>query len=286
MPELRFPNQTTGISDRLAAFDEGEAPPEPVRSVAFDPSTEWTTIEVEVGDTAAELIVLLRAVSTRWIRSTAGDLVSALLEQDPQTFERVIPQISRALALLPAVVEPDMPAPAVRVTEDSGVELTWTRQGHRIELRFEHEKKVVAYVVQPGVPAVLRPVETDVDVANLRGLLDVFRPKRASAFMKDLADPSKGEQLVSQETAQRGQALLNYICATLPRLFTPVVGPGPDGVLGMTWETEHHHLNLELFPDGHLEVFHEDLRTHDLWGDDSRRDLSPEFIARLRQAIS
>lgn len=53
----------------------------------------------------------------------------------------------------------------------------------------------------------------------------------------------------------RAQKLLNLIsdCAV------PRIAPGPDGMLGMTWENSELHLNIELFPDGTAEVFCEEL---------------------------
>lgn len=45
-----------------------------------------------------------------------------------------------------------------------------------------------------------------------------------------------------------------------PNLPIPTVGPGPDGILGITWRDDDHYLNVEIFPDGRNEVYTEHLK--------------------------
>lgn len=281
-------DQATGTSDRLTAFDEGEPPGESARSVAFDRSEGWTTLQVRVGNVAAELVVRSKSLGTRWLRSTARDLVKRLLapELDDVARERLEPEVPRALDLLADVAASDLPAPETRMTADGGLDLIWKRQGHRLEVRLDPDATPMVYLDEPGTAATLRPLGGGEGSVDLARLLEGFRPARAATFIMGLADPTVGEPLISQETALRGRTLLHLVSSSLPHLFTPVVGPGPDGVLGMTWETDAHHVSLEVFPDGHLEVFHEDLGTGALWGAESRRDLPTEFVARLNQAIT
>lgn len=288
MSDLRFAGEATGISDRLTAFDEGEPPGEPERSVAFDRSEGWTTLLVRVGNVDAELVVRSKSLGARWLRPTARDLVKHLFaaELDADTRARLEAEIPRALDLLADAAASDLPAPEIRMTADGGLDLIWKRQGHRLEVRLDPGAKPMVYLDEPGVAATLRPTGDREGSVDLGRLLERFRPARAMTFIMGLADPAVGEPLVSEATALRARTLLHQVSSRLPQLFTPVVGPGPDGVLGMTWETDAHHFNLEVFPDGHLEVFHEDLTTGALWGAESRRDLPSEFVARLSQATS
>jgi hypothetical protein len=59
--------------------------------------------------------------------------------------------------------------------------------------------------------------------------------------------------------------------ATQRRLSEPDVCPGPDGHLLYTWDTDRHHVELEVFPTGVGEFF-ACTRPHggDLWGADYR----------------
>ena len=34
----------------------------------------------------------------------------------------------------------------------------------------------------------------------------------------------------------------------------PDIGDGPNGELLMTWNTEDHHFEIEIFPDGRVEL--------------------------------
>lgn len=40
-------------------------------------------------------------------------------------------------------------------------------------------------------------------------------------------------------------------------------------MVGMTWEANGHHVNIEVFADLHVEVFYQDLKTGDVYDDDS-----------------
>lgn len=52
----------------------------------------------------------------------------------------------------------------------------------------------------------------------------------------------------------RADKLMNLLDTRTPR-----IAPGPDGMLGMTWENSEVHLNIEMFPDGRIEIFSEEL---------------------------
>lgn len=70
-----------------------------------------------------------------------------------------------------------------------------------------------------------------------------------------------------------------------PSLKPPTIAQGVDGCLGMTWETATDHVNVEVFFDGHLEFFHEDLTSGALWSVDDVREpaASQEILARLER---
>lgn len=79
-----------------------------------------------------------------------------------------------------------------------------------------------------------------------------------------------------------GVGLLKFIYNVIPKIPMPSIGVGPDGMIGMTWQTNEKHLNIEVYPDLHLELFFENLVTGELWSQDTETGISPEFIRELK----
>lgn len=48
-------------------------------------------------------------------------------------------------------------------------------------------------------------------------------------------------------------------------LRTPNASTGPDKQVMLAWDSPHHHLEIELFPEGRWEVYYEDLRRPDTY---------------------
>jgi len=57
--------------------------------------------------------------------------------------------------------------------------------------------------------------------------------------------------------------------------------------VGMTWESTTDHVNVEVYADGHLEYFHEDLTTGALWSDDDVHQPSAplQLLDRLNRMV-
>lgn len=73
---------------------------------------------------------------------------------------------------------------------------------------------------------------------------------------------------ISTTVARQAEFCLRQVLEKLPSLPVPRIAPGPDGMVGMTWESGSHHLNVEVFPAGRIEVFYEHLETGELWNVD------------------
>lgn len=103
----------------------------------------------------------------------------------------------------------------------------------------------------------------------------------AEHFIRGLVGSLEG---VSADVAERGIALLRRLRREMPGLRTPTLSPGVDGLLGMTWEDERQHINIEILPGAIAEYFAEDLVTGELWSADAGDTMPPhELTERLRR---
>jgi hypothetical protein len=85
---------------------------------------------------------------------------------------------------------------------------------------------------------------------------------------------------VSTKTAVKVVQIFHKLLKHIPKIQMPTVAPGPDGVVGLTWQDTKNYLNLEIFEDCHIEMFHEDLISGLLWSEEGS-ELSDEFINKL-----
>ncbi|AGA28301.1 hypothetical protein [Singulisphaera acidiphila] len=78
--------------------------------------------------------------------------------------------------------------------------------------------------------------------------------------------------------------LLDLLDAAGSSLAIPDACPGSDGQLLYTWDQAEHHLELEMFPDRHVEFFYRNRRTGGLWEheQDVTDGLPLDTIAKLR----
>jgi hypothetical protein len=102
--------------------------------------------------------------------------------------------------------------------------------------------------------------------------------KLAADFLRSLVAeyPSPVvEQAIVVLTRVRGQ---------LRELEIPTIAPGPDGLIGMTWEGRHKHVNVQIHPDHRIEYFGEDLQTGALWSDETPWGTTAnQLLKHLRQ---
>lgn len=104
----------------------------------------------------------------------------------------------------------------------------------------------------------------------------------SEAYVARLASAQAPER-ISASTANSATRFLQAVYAQLPTLPPPTIGLGDDGMVGMTWQDDAHHINVEVFPDGHLELFHEDLRSGEVWHRDNvvTPRPTPDLLLRL-----
>lgn len=55
----------------------------------------------------------------------------------------------------------------------------------------------------------------------------------------------------------------------LPGLGDPTIAAAPDGLIGMTWEGKHEHVNVQVHPDHRVEYFAENLDNGARWSDET-----------------
>lgn len=104
----------------------------------------------------------------------------------------------------------------------------------------------------------------------------------SEVFVAHMASAHVPER-ISASTASSATRFLRSVYAQLPALPPPTIGQGNDGMVGMTWQNDTDHVNVEIFADGHLELFHEDLRTGEVWHQDDvvTPRPTPDLLLRL-----
>ena len=98
----------------------------------------------------------------------------------------------------------------------------------------------------------------------------------------------EGDEPIAASVEARALAFLRAVYAALPNLPPPTIGQGNDGLVGMTWEGERDHVNVEVFADNHVEFFHEELPTRTLFNVDDVPDGKPtrEMLVRLKRVVA
>ena len=93
-----------------------------------------------------------------------------------------------------------------------------------------------------------------------------------------------GGEPIAEIVEARTLSFLRAVYADLPDLMAPTIGQGDDGLVGMTWASENEHVNVEVFADGHVEFFHEELHTRALFNVDVPNGTPTyEMLERLRR---
>jgi len=138
----------------------------------------------------------------------------------------------------------------------------------------------------------VRPIEfpQTETVAQVRSLIratpSIFDTSTADhplVLAKQFVSTLVGQE-ISEDVAERAMVLLADLRQVLPGLDVPTLAPGPDGLLGMTWENARYHVNIEVLADGSVEYFGEDLISHALWSEDhTEPTLSDGLLAQLQQ---
>lgn len=128
-------------------------------------------------------------------------------------------------------------------------------------------------------PAIVEHVEERATISSPPGL------RFAEDFLDKLRSPKLTAEPVTADVASVAARFIRSVYVVFPSLRPPTIAQGVDGCIGMTWETATDHVNVEVFPDGHLEYFHEDLTTGALWGVDDVREpaASQEILLRLER---
>lgn len=124
------------------------------------------------------------------------------------------------------------------------------------------------------VRPIMRPERDRVATAT------TLRAMEAEDFIRDLAEGPT--PWISRQTAQQAVEILANLGPRIPGLPVPTIAPGPDGLVGFTWRSRRHYVNIEVHADRHVEVFHENLETGELW---SIEGITAEVAERLRLTV-
>lgn len=102
--------------------------------------------------------------------------------------------------------------------------------------------------------------------------------KLATDFLRSL----EGEY--PSAVIEQAIVVLARIRAQVRELEIPTIAPGPDGLIGMTWEGRHEHVNVQIHTDHRIEYFGEDLQTGALWSDETPWNVpASELLNHLRR---
>jgi hypothetical protein len=112
------------------------------------------------------------------------------------------------------------------------------------------------------------------------GIMD----RRFLAFIRQLHD---GRHLTDEQAAAAPR-LWARVRQLQPHLLPPHTGIAEDGSLLMAWDRGHHHLDLEVLPNGTVEWFYLDRASDRAEGEDVEAggDLPGDFTARLGDLAS
>lgn len=89
---------------------------------------------------------------------------------------------------------------------------------------------------------------------------------------------------VPSEVVEQAIVVLSRLRAQLREIVIPTIAPAPDGLIGMTWEGAHEHVNVQVHPDHRIEYFAENLDTGTIWSDETPwGTASSGLLEHLRQ---
>lgn len=129
----------------------------------------------------------------------------------------------------------------------------------------------------------VRPAVAPIAVRSSAASLDLSLILEAHRFLTFL----KKEELIGEDVLVRSVQVLFSIFFEIPQLRMPRIGAGPDGMVGFTWQNQKRHVSIEVFSDGRVEFFSEDLESGELseeeWSLTSQP--SPEALRMLREAL-
>jgi hypothetical protein len=78
----------------------------------------------------------------------------------------------------------------------------------------------------------------------------------ATKFLKILLD----DNYITKETSLSAISTLEMIKDSIPNIPMPRIGPGPDGMVGLTWESCKYHINIEIMEKSpYVEVYIENI---------------------------
>ena len=73
-------------------------------------------------------------------------------------------------------------------------------------------------------------------------------------FIDQVLSDMRVDAVVKQYTLM----VLVEVCAVAPRMEPPTVVHGDDGRVILTWRSDIEYMTLDVFIDGHVDIFHED----------------------------
>ena len=103
-----------------------------------------------------------------------------------------------------------------------------------------------------------------------RGIDTVDAKQRlAELFIESLAK-SNDEDALPPTSTRIALHYLRSLRNLVPELAVPTISPGPDGLLGMTWDDGVRHVNIQILPTGAVEFFGDGFSQRGPWSEEHR----------------
>lgn len=98
--------------------------------------------------------------------------------------------------------------------------------------------------------------------------------KLAEEFTRSLV----GTDGVTREVAEHAVVVLRKLRGEARIRVVPTISSGPDGLIGMTWDDLHTHVNIQVLADRRLEFFGENLDSGARWFHETRWGELPDAV--------
>lgn len=113
-----------------------------------------------------------------------------------------------------------------------------------------------------------RPALQPIPVRS-RGIDTVDARQRLAELFIDSLVNAADEEAVPAASAKVALGYLRSLRQRVVGLNVPTISPGPDGLVGMTWDDGVRHVNIEILPSGGVEFFGEGF-TPRTWSEEHR----------------
>ena len=134
----------------------------------------------------------------------------------------------------------------------------------------------------------VRPVQRPAQPPSI--ILARYRQKEEEAREREIIRRNVFEQAVKKNTTPEFAAIILRVWKNVSGRAkgvtkAPLLDLMDDGVM-LTWDKREHHLDIEVYPNGAIEIFYKNRGTGEFWNlDQESRSIIPEFVMRRFDAL-